>query len=116
MRGGHAMRRRVIAPLALAAAAASFSLQAFGATPPTTYESFTATTDTYWDFVGNRASGQNYGWSNTDTTGTAASPLGGSATGPGELGGVIARSGTANYYGFNIGSVNPITDSFTASG
>src|SRR5205814_9067469 len=30
--------------------------------------------------------------------------------------GTIARSSTANYYGFDTGSINPITDSFTVSG
>jgi hypothetical protein len=90
-------------------------------------ETFTANTDTYWDKLDNRTSPQNYGWSNTDNTGTAVNPPGadgipgnaddGVATGAGEFGGIISRNGPhPNFYGFNVGSINPATQGFTVSG
>lgn len=79
-------------------------------------ENFNTNTDSYWDMVGNYTSPQNFGWSNTDNTGTSVNPPGGTATGAGELGGQITRNGTTQaYYAFNVGSVTS-SDTLTATG
>jgi hypothetical protein len=79
---------------------------AYAAGPPTVTEHFDSNTDGTWQHSGNTSSGQNYGWQNANTAGGS----------PGELGGVILRSNTPNFYGFNIGSVDPATNVLTASG
>jgi hypothetical protein len=74
------------------------------------------TIDPNWDALNNRTGGQNYGWSNTDFTGSSVNPPGGTATGAGEIGGVIKRAGSPdNMYGVNFGNVT-LDQPFTASG
>ncbi len=77
---------------------------AFGATVT---QDFTNDTDTLWEGMNNRTSGQNFGWSNTDNTGTAVNPPGGTATGAGELGGTLTRASSppVSFYGFNVGGL-----------
>src|SRR5688572_16450161 len=106
------MRRSTAA--VLAAAVAGLSAPAYGASLVT--ENFNTNTDTYWTHPNTRTAPQNYGWSNTDNTGTAVNPPGGTATGAGELGGTLQRSsGPANFYGFNVGTIG-INEGFEASG
>jgi hypothetical protein len=69
---------------------------AFGAEQVT--ETFTNDTDLYWDSLNNRATPQNYGWSNTNNAAGAAA---------GEFGGSVYRSTTPNFYGFDVGTISP---------
>src|SRR5687768_137675 len=109
---GGIMRRSAAA--AILAAVAGISVPAFGASLVT--ENFSNNTNTYWDHPNTTSPPQNYGWSNTDNTGTAVNPPGGTASGAGELGGTLQRSGgTPNFYGFNVGTLS-INESFEASG
>lgn len=99
-------------------------------------ETFGTNSDGRWDSLNNRTPPQDYGWSNTDNTGTAVRPPGpdgipgnaddGVATGAGELGGVIHRpqipdfpstdEPTPTFYGFNVGAITPATEGFNISG
>ena len=110
---------------ALALVVASFPNCAFAALVT---ENFNTNTDTYWEHVNNRDNyaGRNYGWSTTDNTGTSVTPpAGGSATGAGELGGIMVRGDSEpvedpsvvipNYYAFNIGDLT-MDEPFQASG
>jgi hypothetical protein len=76
----------------------SFATNAFGAFPVT--ENFNNNTDlpgSGWESLNNRV-GQDYGWSNSNNAGGAAT---------GELGGSVFRSTTPNFYGFNVGTISP---------
>ncbi len=99
-------------------------------------ETFTTNSDGRWDSLNNRTAPQNYGFSNTDNTGTAVNPPGpdgipgnaddGVATGAGEFGGILARpqiedfpstaQPTPSFYGFNVGAIDPATEGFNVSG
>lgn len=104
-----------ITKIAAMALATGLSASAFGSFLVT--ENFNSNTDGYWEHQNNTTSPQNYAWSNTDNTGTAVNPPSGSATAAGELGGTIARdSSPANFYGFNVGTLDPDTESFLARG
>lgn len=61
-----------------------------------------------WEFEHNRTAPQNYGWSNTNNTGSTVNPpVSGTATGAGELGGAVSRTGSPpTFYGYNIGSID----------
>lgn len=79
---------------------------AFGATVSENFDNNTDLAGSGWEFLNNRTPPQSYGWSD-------ASNLSGSAA----LGGVIQRdSSPANFYAANIGSFDPDTETFTASG
>jgi hypothetical protein len=78
---------------------------------------FDFTTDPGWTEQNNRTDPQNYGFSNTDNTGNSVNPPGGTATGAGEIGGVIRRAGSPiNYYAYDLGQQLSLNDSFSASG
>jgi PEP-CTERM motif len=55
-----------------------------------------------WGGVANAIAPNNYGFSNTDNTGSAVNPTGGTATGAGEVGGFINR-GPNSFYGVDLG-------------
>jgi hypothetical protein len=55
-----------------------------------------------WGGSGNQTPPNNYGFSNTDNTGSAVNPPGGTATGAGEIGGSINR-GPNTFYGVDLG-------------
>src|SRR5262245_58867503 len=55
-----------------------------------------------WGGSGNQTPPNNYGFSNTDNTGSAVLPPGGTATGSGEIGGSINR-GPNTFYGVDLG-------------
>jgi len=79
------------------------------------YEDFTTDSDTRWVGNGNRSSANNnYGWSNTDTTGTSPTAPSGQVSGAGELAGSIQR-GNFSDYGFPTGDLFP-TDTLHADG
>jgi hypothetical protein len=83
-------------------------------------ENFNTNTDTNgsrWEFLNNRVSPQNYGFSNTNVTGnTLNPPVSGTATGAGELGGTITRAASPpTFYGYNVGAVE-LTQDFEARG
>jgi len=82
------------------------SASAFGATLSENFNSNTDLPGSGWEFLNNRTAPQNYGWSDaTNLSGSAA------------LGGVITRSSApSNFYGVNVGSLDPDTTSFSASG
>src|SRR5262245_57471251 len=71
-----------------------------------------------WSGVNNTSGGQNYGFSNTDNTGTAVNPPSGTATAAGEMGGTLTRSsGPANFYGLDLGgALNSDTTDFVVNG
>jgi hypothetical protein len=115
--------QRLIKSAALLAAL-GFAAPAFAAQVT---EPFSNDSDVYWAHQGNRTSPENYGYTSTDQTGTTVNPPGadgipgnaddGVATGSGELGGSISRGGpNPNFYGFNVGSINPATQGFNVSG
>jgi len=89
-------------------------------------EHFNNNSDAYWTGLNNRTGGQNYGFSNTDNTGTATNPgspsnVGGPASGAGEFGGVVATApfganGGTNFYAFNVGGLNLGTTNVEAHG
>src|SRR5215212_8063614 len=94
---------------AFAAAALAFGGVSFGGVVT---ENFSTNTDGYWEHLNNTTAPQNYAWSNTDNTGTS-----GGGSGAGELGGTITRDASpANFYAFNVGSLDPDTEAFSASG
>jgi hypothetical protein len=97
------------------ALAASLALSNVGLAD-TFFEDFTTNSDGRWIGNGNRSgANNNYGWSDTDVTGTSPNPPGGAtASGAGELGGSIQR-GNFSDYGYNIGSLTP-TDTLHADG
>jgi hypothetical protein len=72
------------------------------------------TIDPNWNGINNRMDPQNYGWSNTDNTGSTVNPPGGVASGAGEIGGVIERlnaptddpAGFENSYSVTIEDLN----------
>jgi hypothetical protein len=77
------------------------------------FEDFTTNSDGRWIGNGNRSNpqpgglGNNYGWSDSDNTGTSPNPPSGqTATGTGEFGGSIQR-GNFSDYGYNIGTLLP---------
>ena len=55
-----------------------------------------------WSGVGNQVAPNNYGFSDTDNTGSAVNPTGGTATGAGEVGGSINR-GPNSFFGVDLG-------------
>lgn len=61
-------------------------------------ETFTVDTDTAvtWNKQNNRVSPNNFGYSNTNFTGSTAGPIGTTPTGAGELGGVFSRTQAAD--------------------
>lgn len=70
-----------------------------------------------WSGTNNTTSPQSYGFSNTDTTGTAVVPPGGTASAAGEFGGTITRTTTPTFYGANLGgNLNIGTTNFTVTG
>jgi hypothetical protein len=81
------------------------------------FDTNTDLADSGWEFLNNRTSPENYGWSNTNNTGsTVVPPVSGAATGAGELGGTITRAAApATFYGVNVGSIDPGED-FEARG
>jgi hypothetical protein len=96
-------------------------------------ENFNTDSDGRWQAVGNRTAPQNYGFTNTDNSGSTVKPPGpdgipgnaddGVATGAGEFGGIIARpvlapfpSPNATLYGFDVGAIDPFTEGFNVSG
>jgi hypothetical protein len=80
-----------------------------------TYVNFS--TDPSWIGVNNRTGSQNYGWSNSDNTGSSVNTPDHTASGGGELGGSMTRSSSPpNFYGVNIGTVDLHTDAFSVSG
>ncbi len=84
-------------------------------------ETFSSNTDlagSGWESLNNRSSPQNFGWSNTDNTGSSVNPpVSGTATGAGELGGTVTRAGSpASFYAYNVGSVDPTVDDIDARG
>jgi hypothetical protein len=94
----------VVGGLSMATSASAFNIT----------EDFTI--DPGWDALNNRTAPQNYGWSNTDNTGTAVNPPDGTATGAGEIGGVIARAASPdNMYARDVGPLT-MDEAFTASG
>src|SRR5262245_17495578 len=56
-----------------------------------------------WSGVGNKTAPNNYGFGNTDNTGSSVNPPGGTATGAGEIGGAINRGPNA-VYGVDLGA------------
>lgn len=93
----------------------------FGVVVPTTYEPFNGPppgSDAYWIGVDNRGDGVNnlsdFGWSNTDNTGTAVAAPSGNVSGAGEMGGPLQR-GNAGQYGFATGNITP-NDTLHADG
>jgi hypothetical protein len=118
------MARGMYLKFAAVAVLTGASAPAFGVVVPLVTENFNTNTDVYWEnqntdpdqpLVGGR---HNYGWANSDLTGTSVDPDGAgplsSGTGAGEFGGVFARdahpagvAAAADFYGFNIGTVNP---------
>ncbi len=96
--------------------ATSVTVSALGSSPVT--EDFSTDSDGgRWDMLNNRLAPQNYGWSNTDFTGSTVNPPGGTATGAGEMGGIITRDEDPdNYYGFNVGGLIAGTEAFEAKG
>jgi len=70
-----------------------------------------------WSGVNNTTPPQNYGYSTGDVTGTSVNPPGGTASGPGEIGGSITRrSSPANFYGLDLGGALSTTTPFTVTG
>jgi MYXO-CTERM domain-containing protein len=98
----------------IAAFAGSLSASAFGLT---NLEDFSTNSDGRWEALNNltgnanpndASDGQHYAWSNTNNVTGGA---------PGELGGVILRDADPpNFYAFNVGSLNPVSENFSASG
>jgi hypothetical protein len=77
-----------------------------------TFDTNTDTAGSRWEGLNNRVSPQSFGWSNTNNTGSTVNPpLGGTATGAGELGGTISRAASPpSFYGYNIGSLDLTQD------
>jgi hypothetical protein len=69
-----------------------------------------------WSGVNNATAPNNYGFSNTDNTGSVVNPPGGVATGAGEAGGFINR-GPNSFYGVDLGGpVNFKTNNMNVKG
>jgi hypothetical protein len=96
--GGQKMRLHQIIGCALAA---SLSTSAFGLIQITEHFD-TDPSARGWGGVGNQVAPNNYGFSNTDNTGNAVNPPGGTASGAGEIGGSINR-GPNSFYGVDLG-------------
>ena len=89
----------------IAAFVGSLSAPVFGLT---NFEDFSTNSDGRWEQLNNRVAGQDYGYSNTNNV---------FGLGNGEMGGLILRSGApANFYAFNVGSLDPVSEAFSASG
>src|SRR5687768_4857396 len=65
---------------------------------------------TYWSGSGNHdpllPRPQDYGWRNSDFTGTGVTPIDSPASGAGEMGGLMSRNDGATYYAADIGSLS----------
>jgi hypothetical protein len=70
-----------------------------------------------WGGVGNTTAPNNYGFSNTDNTGSVVNPPGGTATGAGEAGGHVNR-GPNSFYGLDLGGsgIDPKTTDMSVKG
>src|SRR5687768_5857855 len=98
------------------AAATCLTASAFGAPTVTITENFTTDpTARGWSGVNNTAvlppdnRGNDYGWRQTDDTGTAVNPPGGTATGAGEIGGFMNRAPNS-FYGVSLGGAVDFND------
>jgi hypothetical protein len=103
-----------VSSILAAAVATGLATSAFAVVVPTVYEDFTTNSDGRWIGVNNRNPANNFGFSNTDNTGTTPAAPSTKVSAGGEMGGPNERGNLADY-GFSTGNIAG-TDTLHADG